>query len=356
MRVIDPLKTQMHRLLQAGVAGPLQTALQRYGSKADYEDLAKQIRTGHKTTKEAVLVDLSPFRRLGSEKALGEVLDSVAKEFPLTIQCVEDGVLETIRQTSLPQFAQIAVYDSAGKFQRSEGKTPDSVPLEATHKLLQAQGSLAETRKSIAHQKLLELLAPGGVIYPYPGCGAPESDLVYLQGRWFLRMTNRMLVSCYLHLKAALQRPEALSTITYEVIYSLYQQFRRTPPVTRPCDVLVVPNNTALLVGAAVQAMTEIPVCIVDKLGPIPSRHLAHSQTSVPLKDKRVCLLVEVSATGSEVDRAVLFLSSQRAPVDKAIVIACYGLEVGRSMLTKLVQHTTLCRPKEDLGYVYRSE
>jgi hypothetical protein len=356
MKVIDPLKSKMHTLLQSGVAAPLQQSLMGYGSKADYERLDREIRSASDPDHESTVIDLTPFRRLGNEETLGSVLQSAAGQFPLTILCVENAVLESLRKTPLLKSTQIAVYDSTGKLKGFEGKTPNAVLLEPTRRFLEASASLVEMRKSVGHEKLIELLTPGGIIYPYNGEGIPEDDLVYRQGRWFMRMKNGMLVSCYLHLKAALQHPEALSTIAYEVIYALYQQFRREPPVNRPCDVIVVPNNTALLIGAAVQAFTDIPVCVVDKLGPIPSRYLAHMQTSVPLQDKRVCLLVEVSGTGSEIDRSVLFLSSQRAQIDKLVVIACYSLEVGRSMLITHLQNTALCRPKLDLGYVYRSE
>jgi hypothetical protein len=354
MRFIDPLKQKMHNLLESGRAIPLNHARMSYGSIADYERLADKIRSDAGNKNVPVVIDLTPLERLGNGDALAEKLKPLAAEYLLTFLCNENAVLETTIKAGIQHLAQIIIYDSKGQFLRVDGLQANKVAAETARNNLKADGNISATRQHIAHAKLLALLSPKGVIHAYPGCGLPRDDIVWLDGRWYLRMPNRMLVTCYLNMKEALKRPVNLTTISYEVVYALYNYFRREPPIIRPCDVIVVPSNIALLVGAAVQSFTEIPVCVIDKLGPIPSKHLAQTHASIPLRDKRICLLVEVSATGSELDRTILYLSSQKAQVQKVIV--CYNLEVGRSMLTEHVEFTSLCCPKKDLGYVYRSD
>jgi hypothetical protein len=140
--------------------------------------------------------------------------------------------------------------------------------------------------------------------------------------------------------------------MAYEVVYSLFDGFARR--AVAPCDIIVAPNNSALLVGAAVQSITEIPVCVIDKLGPIPTRNLSSMHTSLAVAGKRVCLLVEVSATGGEIDRSIQYLVYRRADVQR--IICCYHLNVGRPLLCDYQIATFLCSPKTDLGYVYRSK
>ena len=65
-------------------------------------------------------------------------------------------------------------------------------------------------------------------------------------------------------------------------------------------------------------------------------------------------LLEEVVATGSEVDRAILYLNEIGANIVK--IISIYNLEVGKPLLINPNHITSLCKPKEELRYVYRSK
>ena len=351
MIAVDPLKLKIDALLRKGRASPLHYARGMYGSKNDYETLGATLADLASESDRELAVDLSPFDRIGNPDLLLRTLTPLADRCDLVLFTLENQVLETLHTIHAERLGRVAVFNRQGRCTSITGRLP-AHPLVARDELT-VHMHIMDFRARVRQRTLLSLLSPNGVVYPC-AASAPPEEIADLSGRQFLRMPNGMLVSCYIDIKQVAKNPETLSTIAYEIVYALFEGFNRDLVEQPPCNVIVVPNNTALLLGAAVQVMTGVPVCVVDKLGPIPSTHLAYSHTSIPLTGKRACLLVEVSATGAELDRTVLFLSFQRAQVTR--VVCTYNLEVGRSTVAKKVPVLNLCLPKRELGYVYRSE
>jgi hypothetical protein len=356
MIIVDPLKLKIDELLRLGQAQPLKMARVRYGSPKDFAILGGVIERMAGENEDGVIIDLMPFSRIGDPEVLVRRLAPVARQIPVTIFTLKNAILEVLERSLLAKLLQFAVFGSTGKVCEFRGSTKKNTGYTRIRKEIEGDHDLPTYRRRASHLRLCALLAEDAIVFPDKSRGIPKphSNIVLLGAQRYLRMPNGMLVSAYIDFKSAVTNPEALSAVAYEVIYALYQGFR-TDLDSKPCDVVVVPNNTALLVGAAVQAITDIPVCVIDQLGPIPSARVATTHESSHLEEQsRACLLVEVAATGGEIDRTVLHLASRHIRI--VHVISCYNLEVGHSLLTESVKQTHLCRPKRELGYVYRSE
>jgi hypothetical protein len=64
-------------------------------------------------------------------------------------------------------------------------------------------------------------------------------------------------------------------------------------------------------------------------------------------------MIEEVIATGGEIDRAIIFLDSFKTEITK--IIGLYNLDIAKPLLYKSSKVVSLCHPKKDLNYVYRS-
>ncbi len=350
MRVIDPLRIKLPTLLKARHSQPIAAARASYGSPDDYVSLGRAI-SAQTPLLAPAMVDFTPMERLGRVEAVRAFLGAL--ERPCTFLVLGDEVLTEIKDAGLTETTQCAVFDSNGASLRFEPVATQHMGLSTVrNELLLKMNTLQRIRASAATMRLIGALGSDGVVYPYdPDHQAHQVE--WYDGVPYLRMTNDMLVSCFIHLKRALRNADRLLDVAYEVALALNDYFVEAVPQNERPELLVVPNNTALFLASMVQLLTGIPVSVIDKLGPIPSRRLSVINTSVPVGARNVAVLVEVTATGGEVDRTIQYLSGAGASIVR--LVSCYDLDVGTPMLRDKVPFVSLCKPKQALGYVYRS-
>jgi orotate phosphoribosyltransferase len=252
---------------------------------------------------------------------------------------------------------KIAYYSIAGELiSISEGSEIDKQFKNQIENDLQADtkdSKIEYLRNWYAEEKLTQLLFKQNCI-DIPGPKDNENTVEYISGRYYRKMTNGMLVSCYLNIKEIGSSYNALTDIAFEIVEELENNFRRDKDYLNTFDVLVTPSNTALLIAATVQAIIEKPVICVDRLGPIPMLQLQTQKLKTVLHGKKVIVIEEITATGNEIDRTIMFLNHLGASIVKIIVV--YNLEVGIAMLAKPGEIISLCHPKKELAYVYRSK
>jgi hypothetical protein len=118
-------------------------------------------------------------------------------------------------------------------------------------------------------------------------------------------------------------------------------------------DYLICSNHTSLYLASAIQLITGKTLIMLDRLGPIPSKIPILNERKTQISGKRGILIEEVMATGSEVDRSIIYLSSMNTSIDK--VLTFFNLEIGKPLSVESDCIISLCKPKDDLGYVYRS-
>jgi hypothetical protein len=211
---------------------------------------------------------------------------------------------------------------------------------------------LINFRRIYANEHLKNLLYQNNGI-EIPGENEKENPSVTISGRHYRQMPNKMLVSCYLNLKNVGYYPESLIEIAYEILLYEFGYFCSEVYSAKYIDFFITPNNMALFLGSTLQTITNIPIIPIDKLGPIPSLQLHSHKLRNILEGKRVNVLVEVISTGSEIDRVIMFLNHMNTSIDE--VIGIYDLEAGTAMLVEENRIVSLCKPKGELNYVYRS-
>jgi len=358
MKVIDPLKHKILELMAKGQIAPLNYARLRYGTESDIRkilDIYSKIKTDiHRY----IYIDLIPFERFGHISQLILSLNAFKNIRPILL-VMGDSLLNQISEKILPIPIIIAKFNEEGNFLKIIGglkedeKIKKLVINDLTIKKEKNLSNIMNFRSVVSDKILTELLF-------MPGClDIPKEDdepntRVYISGRYYRVMSNNMLVSCYLNLKEIGKDYNAIFTLAYEIILFTLECFRRDMDLYSHIDALVTTNNTALIFASCVQAILGKPLIAIDKLGPIPSLGLHSRKLRNMLENKKVILIEEVVATGSEVDRALFFLNNMQSSTTK--IIAIYNLEIGIPRLVSLDQIISLCKPKEELQYVYRSK
>jgi len=356
MEIIDPLKLKIQDLLSEGQPFPLNQARQRFGTADDIKQIVEAFQELRAGPRPYALVDLTPFERVGRIRELVAELDRSTNARPV-MMVLSEGVLADIKSAfnSLPVL--VCVYSEGGDLTSIIGGSSQDQLLKP--KLLdemkagQIRFHLRWLRKIITEQKLTALLFHPDCL-DIPSVNDPPETRAYISGTYYRKMPNGMLVSCYLNLKQMGRDYRALTTLAYEIVLELMHHFRRDVTATDEFDTLITPNNTALFLASSVQAILEKPVVPIDRLGPIPALQLQTTRLREVLNGKRVILVEEVVATGNEVDRTIVFLNHIGARLIK--IIALYNLEVGTPLLVQPGQMVSLCRPKKELNYVYRSQ
>lgn len=351
MFVIDPLKLKIRQLLADGQANPLNQARLRYGTEDDLNILLNEIKQFKPDSKNYVFIDFTPFERIGHPDRFIKELSSITHTRPI-ILTFTNSVFSGKKDLPLINVQ----FNDDGQLAGIYGGSLEDKSLKETIKrdipITEGNSALRLLREAVAERKLTDLLF-GANCLDIP-CRADKPETVKLiSGRYYRKMTNGMLVSCYLNLKEIGRSPDTLLTLAYELIVSIMANFQRNVTPLDTFDYLVTPNNTALFLTSCVQAILEKPVLCIDRLGPIPALHIHSPRLYDVLHDRKVILIEEVIATGNEVDRTVFFLHSKKANISK--IYSFYNLQVGKPMLADESLIVSLCRPKEELQYVYRS-
>lgn len=356
MEIVDPLKIKIQELLSDGQPYPLSQARARYGTESDIRQLVSAFREMRSGPRPYGLVDLTPFERVGRIQELVTELDKSRHPRPV-LMVMSEAVLADLRSAFSPLPVMVCIYSESGDLTSIIGDSPKDQMLKAKVlgelKVGVNRFHLKWLRKWIAEQKLTGLL-----FYPdcldIPSVDDPPETRALISGTYYRKMPNGMLVSCYLNLKQIGRDYRALTTLAYEIVLELMHHFRRDVRALDEFDALVTPNNTALFLASSVQAILEKPVVPIDRLGPIPALQLQTTRLREALNGRRVVLIEEVVATGNEVDRTIVFLNQVGAQLAK--IVALYNLEVGTPLLVQPRQLVSLCRPKKELNYVYRSQ
>lgn len=359
MLVIDPLKYKIHNLLIQGESFPLNNARQGYGTKEDIEELLSIINDNVENREiKYFFVDFTPFDRIGHFKDVFIPGINKIKTSTPVIMIMSDTVYLEALQWKSDIFAVIVVFSEEGEIKEIINKEKFSkgiIQLIENQLLITKNNyvNIKEFRVEPRDRNLSSLLFKQGCL-DIP-CRSDDIDTIkYISGNYYRVMHNNMLVTCYINLKKIGSDIKLLTTIAYEIVLELSNFFISNADESDSFDYLITTNNTALMIASVVQAIIEKPVIAIDRLGPIPSSQLHSENLRKRLKGKKLIVIEEVTATGNEVDRAILFLHNLGAVLER--IIAVYNLEVGSSMLAKKDDLISLCKPRKELRYVYRSQ
>ena len=355
MVIIDPLRLKIQELLEDGQANPLNQARLRYGTEKDLDILIEEIKWIKTHKRKYIFIDFTPFERIGRVQNFISRLNELDEIRPV-LMVISDSLINEFKKhyTEIPIL--VAKYQLDGFFQELIGGSEvdsnikDSVLTDLIFKTEEAD--LIKFRKIVTQQNLIRILFNPNCL-DVPRQTDPTHTVEEISGRYYRVMPNDMLVSCYLNLKEIGNNYKSLTKVAYEIVLEIYQYFTREVDPINQFNVLVTPNNTSLFLASAVQAIIGKPIICIDKLGPIPALNLNSELLSKFLKEQHVVLIEEVTATGNEIDRAIFFLNNMKATIFK--IIAIYNLEVGQPMLEKKENIISLCKPKKELKYEYRS-
>jgi len=356
--LVDPLLIKIEQLLHDGQPYPLNQARQHYGTQRDIEELLQrlEVQVGVVSPQDHYYVDLTPFERVGRLPELVNTLRSKPGQRPVML-VMSRQIIENLRLALGGIPITVALFGETGELFRIEGGSKEDAGFQrkvaAELASFDRYPEYPAFRRRAADEHLTNLLYETDCLdVPLPS--DPDETRRYIDPRYYRVMPNNMLVSSYVNLKKVGRDKRALIKLAYEVVLELIGYFRRDRDPLQGFDYLVSPNNTALFLAALVQAILEKPVIAIDRLGPIPSLQLQSAKLRGLLGEKKVTVIEHVVATGSEVDRTLMFLNNLRANVRS--IVAVYDLEVGKPMLAKPGQLVSLCRPKSAIDYVYRSQ
>lgn len=349
MHLIDPLKLSVRDLLvgQETPKSPIEVATLKFGTQRHYETLSQVVISTPPGTR--VIVDLTPFERAFRPPVIEEGMAPALARRRITFLAYPGELAESLLESKLGAKSRIILYGRDGRpFKVFKGarRAPPS---------LQRGGERSTLPISVLHaQHASDLLLKFARMGMTDGRHAQLEVRARLSGEWFVRLPNGMLASHYLNTKVPFGSPTCLLDAAYEVVRFIYRSFRRDLVVNLDGKVLVAPSHNALMLASAVHAICGIDLAVVDKLGPLPSRHLAAISASTDVRGKAAILLVDVSSTGSEIDRAIQYLEYRRARTE--LVVCAYNWAVGRPILCSRSMMRTLCRPMGHFKYVYRSD
>ncbi len=363
LKIIDPLRRKLERTLADGKVHPLSRARQHFGTRGDMTSLLDEIKRSqdkrHRDERSYLLVDLTPFERIGDQ--VGELIegtDRFSNPRPLFMTMSSEVCTELLNGRSSVR-PSLVVYAPNGEFSEliAGSNELDKSVIPQLDKDLQLRNSaknLTKLRKWFSDQMLTQLLLEPNCLEIPNEEDILKNKAVYKSGRYYLKMPNGMIVTCYINLKEIAKEHTALQRLGYEYMLHLVEFFRRDKSPLNDFQYLLAPNNTALFLASAVQAIIEKPLIAVDRLGPIPALQLRRKKLGEILAGKAVVVIEEVVGTGSEVDRTVIFLNDIGAEIK--LILALYNLGVGKPFLPLPGQLVSLCRPREELKYVYRSQ
>lgn len=379
MKIIDPLKLKILDLISSGNPMPLSDSRGNYGTDVDIEMLLLEVRDFVKTKEkqgfEFFLIDFTPFSRIPIREdfvtKLFDGLKCFSRPKPILL-FFEAAPLSQLRSTiknlgfNEPPIP-ICVFDKFGNFDRLlYDQSENKVLMRNLASWIQDRKTEAERaygkknpntllsiRKTSSNINLLELILECDCV-EMPNLNSSTINNKY--GRLFKKMPNGMLVSSYINLKKLGSSIDSMMAIAYEGLIFLADGFLPKNDNEFDFDAIVVPNHTSLFLCSILQTIVQKPIIALDRIGPVPSLRLrgAH-QHSDYLQGKCVVIIEEVIATGNEVDRTLLYLAGIGIKQVKKVV-AFFNLKVGQPYLIDEKDIISLCLPKDELKYVYRSE
>lgn len=352
---IDPLRLTLEAS-PVGQDGSLLVVRQNFGSESHFKFLAGLIEANKLSNGRPVVVDLTPFQRLGNHSAFRNLL-------------LSKGLL---RRAFLLVASRTLYEDLFTIFPELEGDEISVIffDLKGGQLVARESDALAHLEQGVAFNGS-NLMAPNNI---YSRLRMSVSECEFLDWidsvtlrppdeRWkgeidnisevsFLRMPNGMLVTHFVLMKALLNRVELVDRIAYEVAAHACQGFFPEVDELWP-ELFVASSDHSYLIGAAVQRLTGVKCAVIDRIGLLPGRRLTRDTISLDVTGKRVALIVDVSATASEMERAASLLIHRGAQVK--IIVCCVWLECAIPKFVDWFHFVPLCRPKEKLKYVYRS-
>ena len=355
--VLDPLRYKIHQLLILGKPNSFDLARIRYGTKKDILELVKHYNSATLLACERnyIYIDLSPFDRLGLHTKILVDLLRKTKITPVILVMSEQLNNQLTKELNISDKIIICKFQPNGNKGCFSfvGKSSEEIVNLIKNEMKAYHWSLRSFRKDVAKQNLMRLLQETNC-FDLPNASDLDHTIYYISGRYYRRMPNGMLVSLYINIKELGKKIENLSKIAYELLIELTEHFTRDDNPLEKFKIIITPSNTALYIASVLQMITGKKVIPIDRLGPIPRIECQRKKLWELLYKQNIILFEEIMATGNEVDRAILFLEHMEVKIVK--IIALYNLEVGKPMLPKIGQFTTMCNPKKELDYVYRSE
>jgi len=348
---IDPLKIVYQRLHAGGNWRPPEYLRQNFGSLEHYTLLAEELATFSQNAGTR-LIDFLPFSRLPNLHNFTP-LQRGGGASRLAFLCSNESVKEDIRildERLVPQI--IAATPSPN------GPMSAAVPpfiLDAAREAGAADvGSPGNISFSLLRRAVRERWIQESVQeHTIQGSTAAWAEGACRVGRrYYLRMANRMLVTHFINMKAMLSDVQKIDALAYEVAWQSCCGFVPDAHAYWP-DLLVAANDLAFLIGAAAQRLCGVPCAVIDRIGILPGRHLTRDTVSQDVTDKKVVLISELSATASEIERAVSLLVRSGARI--SLIICCVWLECAFPRFVDRLPFIGLCRPKRRLRFVYRS-
>jgi len=376
MQIYDPLKSRIIEAVSKGEINPLFSARSKFGTQNDLSNLENEFNSliSEVSERRYIYIDLTPFMRIGRTKEIINVLKEFTEIRPVILinHRIEDIEFKLhIKETPIvlvifDQYGNILSIEESPKFpnlkQLIEKDFPD--PEEKKQKRIieiikSCNGfcsELALFRRLVTEQRLTNLICQPGFL-DIPNSSYSPHEIQYLSGGFYKKTENGMLVSCFLNIKR-IGHYKILLDLAYEVILILYNCFVFSKDSDEESneldiDLIIVPSNSALFIASIIQIITDIKIIAIDKLGPIPDLHQDTNYLYTQLNGKSAVVFQEVIATGSETDRTIMFLNQMNVYISK--IIALYNLDVGKVNMAKQNRIVSLCKPKEEIKYVYRS-
>lgn len=353
---VDPLRLTLETALSSRDSSLL-VVRQNFGSETHFKYLAEiisgmrnQLGTGH------VIVDLTPFQRLGNRIAFQKFLLSeglLAHTFLLVATQTLYEDLLAISQSADTEALPVVLFKLEDG-QLSTQKSPlinsllEQVTLSGVPPPPQSP-TYSRLRMNVIEKELLEQV---NAVTLTPPDDRWKGETETIADQQFLRMPNGMLVTHFVLMKALLHRAETIDRIAYEVAAHACHGFCPETEDLWP-DLFVASSDHAYLIGSAVQRLTGIKCAVIDRIGLLPGRRLTRDTISLDVTGKRVALLVDVSATASEMERAASLLVHRGARLQ--MILCCVWLECAIPKFVDWFPFVPLCKPKRQLDFIYRS-
>ena len=356
MRFIDPLLIRLIYLLEDGKSNSLTIGRSHFGSEEDWRIFANLINNNAGKDSEIFLIDFSPFIDEGLvdlENKIAHIFSEYKNISPLILTYSKElskKITYLDRGFNIP----IAVLDENGNFESGNffNHKDDEIYRSFSSNFIDTKVNILELRNEFSNENLYKLLNKN------PNAVIDKDNNVYFEiithaSRKLLKMNNNMAVSKYVCPKELGIDNENLIYIAYEIILRIKKFFSPAQIRNTENPKLLVVNNTSLYFAATVQSILKTNLFIVDRLGPIPFLSPPFDKLRENIYGSEVVLIQDIRTTGSETDRAKIFLDQLLVTIKEAIVI--YNLEAGISKLVPDHKTISLCCPKEKLDYVYTS-
>jgi hypothetical protein len=356
--IIDPLKQKIRQCLIDGESNILSKATEGYPSDFEVEDLFNQYCEFSKNvgSKRYIYIDLFPFERYGDFFGLVNKISTNNTIRPIFL--VRDMISRDFTEVAAGKPATFVFLNEMGNVINIKDGEGDQGIITNIEKDMLIKSDVNKTdlysfRKVITEQRLTKIICKSDFL-DVPTLNDAFNTRKYISGRLFRIMDNGMLVSCYIDMKRLGEDIDSMFDISYEALLAITECFRRDINLLNNFDYFVTANNTAVFLASLLEFIIDKPIVSIDKLGPIPSFQLDSPSIFDDLADKRVIVFQDVVATGNETDRMILFLKHMKAKIES--IITLFNLEVGKINLANSVEVKSLCKPKDELKYVYRSD